>query len=1080
MTTTVGEMLLAGGSVSGTGTTGVIDGSPTTTPSVGTVNPGVNANANPAGILHSGNVIWGTNSIFSVDLSTTNPGSPVAGTDYDQLQVTGTINLGGATLTGTFGAGISLGDRFTIITATGGVTGQFAEPYGQNVVFIQGQKFSVDYSDSTKVVLQKIRADVSVSMSSSMNPSTYGQNVIFTATVQAEPGAGPIPVGTTVTFTLDGVSYPAIAVSTSGTTVTVQFDPQAALGTVLTPGTHTVSATFNGDEQNFNTGTATLDPPQLVEVPVIEPITQDLNYISPNNSIGVQDTVTFKSLVQKEQLTTNWTLTIKNSGGTTVRVYTGSFVGTGANDLISATWDGKDTGGAFVPDGQYTAVASFIDSFGNTGTTQPATVTVDNTSPTATTPAVANPIIAPGTSSTVPTTVAVSGTIADLNIASYVITVVNSGGTVVRTYSGTASVNPSNIGATWDGKNQSNVIVPDGVYTVTLQSKDLAGNVSTITTNTIVVLTVPPALTVTTNTPTIYGDAITLTSTISVTIPSVAPLLVGNTIQFRNGATVLGTGTISNVGGVYTATLTVPTFNAGTYPNITAAYLGTTNFLPSVSSSFTHVVKPKPITVTADDKTRLYGDPNPPLTYKAVGLTNNDTPATVFTGALATTATILSNVGTYPITVGTLTANSNYTMTFVNGTLTITKAPLTMTIDNATRQVLDPNPVFTAQFTGLKNNDPSSVVTGYTITTPATIDSFVGTYPITVTGTPTAQNYNVTVVNGVLTITRRPDDIGVASSSGSSAQIKRYTTNGQIITTVTPPAGFDFTGGTRVATTDLTGSGYSDTVMGTGPGTRNAVVVMSGKAPFEHILATIYPFEASFTGGVFVSTGFISGNSVPDIIVSPDQSGGPRVQVYRGTDFVKIADFFGIDDPNFRGGVRTAVGDINGDGTGDLVVAAGFGGGPRVAIYDGHAVAVNNPVKVVNDFFAFEPTLRNGAFVTVGDVNGDGFGDLIVGGGPGGGPRVTGFSGKTLTQSQQLDPIVNFFAGDPNSRGGVHLAVKDIDGDNKADLVVGAGDNGGSRVTIYLGKQMLGNPAPNPVNLFDAFGTDVMNGVFVG
>src|SRR5206468_211224 len=144
---------------------------------------------------------------------------------------------------------------------------------------------------------------------------------------------------------------------------------------------------------------------------------------------------------------------------------------------------------------------------------------------------------------------------------------------------------------------------------------------------------------------------------------------------------------------------------------------------------------------------------------------------------------------------------------------------------------------------------------------------------------------------------------------------------------------------------------------------------------------------------------------------------------------------------NFRGGARTAVGDLNGDGNPDLVVAAGFGGGPRVAIFDGATLRPGaTPAKLVNDFFVFEETLRNGAYVAVGDVDGDGFADLIAGGGPGGGPRVVGLSGFALTQQNgTFTVIANFFAGDTNNRGGVPVATKDIDGDHRADVIAGSG-----------------------------------------
>ena len=96
------------------------------------------------------------------------------------------------------------------------------------------------------------------------------------------------------------------------------------------------------------------------------------------------------------------------------------------------------------------------------------------------------------------------------------------------------------------------------------------------------------------------------------------------------------------------------------------------------------------------------------------------------------------------------------------------------------------------------------------------------------------------------------------------------------------------------------------------------------------------------------------------------------MRVFSGRGFGQIADFSSIDYPNFRGGVHAAVGDINGDGAGDLVVSAGFGGGPRVAAFSGLTLASETPVKLFGDFLAFEPQLRNDAYIAVGDVDGDG------------------------------------------------------------------------------------------------------------
>jgi hypothetical protein len=308
-------------------------------------------------------------------------------------------------------------------------------------------------------------------------------------------------------------------------------------------------------------------------------------------------------------------------------------------------------------------------------------------------------------------------------------------------------------------------------------------------------------------------------------------------------------------------------------------------------------------------------------------------------------------------------------------------------------------------------------------------------------------------------------------ASATDPRVRVYNPDGTAAFAVDPGAAF--TGGVRVAAEDFTGDGTPDVVLGTGPGGPTAVRVLDGVTKAE--LFTVAPFEATFTGGVFVAAGDITGDGKADLVITPDEGGGPRVRMFDGNGFGLVSDFFGIADPAFRGGARAAVGDVNGDGVGDLVVAAGFQGGPRVATFDGKSLGGGQAPRVLfNDSFAFEQTLRNGVFVAAGDIDGDGFAEVIAGGGPGGGPRVTAFSGKSLL-ANAYDETANFFGGDPAERGGVRVAVKDLDGDTRADLVTGAG----TAVRAFFGKDVVTPGEPGAA--FDLGNlSEFAGGVFVG
>ena len=193
--------------------------------------------------------------------------------------------------------------------------------------------------------------------------------------------------------------------------------------------------------------------------------------------------------------------------------------------------------------------------------------------------------------------------------------------------------------------------------------------------------------------------------------------------------------------------------NTGTTRTITGVFAGNLGYTITVLNATLTVVKAT-LTVTAENDTREYGDANPTLSSFYSGFKNGDDETDIDTlGTASSIATLTSNVGNYD-TVSSGDIDNNYNFSYVNGTLTITKANLVATANNQTREYGDANPAFTTIYTGFKNSETSAVIdTLATASTTAIASTNAGTAVITASGA-NDNNYNFSYVNGTLTITK--------------------------------------------------------------------------------------------------------------------------------------------------------------------------------------------------------------------------------------------------------------------------------------------------------------------------------------
>jgi hypothetical protein len=250
-----------------------------------------------------------------------------------------------------------------------------------------------------------------------------------------------------------------------------------------------------------------------------------------------------------------------------------------------------------------------------------------------------------------------------------------------------------------------------------------------------------------------------------------------------------------------------------------------------------------------------------------------------------------------------------------------------------------------------------------------------------------------------------------------------------------------FTGGVRVAVGDVDGDGVPDIITAPGPGGGTLIKVFNGKD--GSLLLAFNAYDAALSTGLYVAAGDLNGDAVADIITAPDAGGGPLVHAFNGKD-LSLLYSFNAYAPSFRGGVRVAAGDVDGDGRADIITAPGFGGGPLVKAFSGATGTL------LISFNAYDPAFIGGVYVSASDLNGDGKAEIITGPGVGGGALVVAFDGTDGSMVRMLNGVTTL------ATGGVRVAgLQDLNGNGKEEIVTGANPsgqapNGGGGITAQV------------------------------
>lgn len=226
-----------------------------------------------------------------------------------------------------------------------------------------------------------------------------------------------------------------------------------------------------------------------------------------------------------------------------------------------------------------------------------------------------------------------------------------------------------------------------------------------------------------------------------------------------------------------------------------------------------------------------------------------------------------------------------------------------------------------------------------------------------------------------------------------------------------------YKGGDKIARIDLDGNGQRDLLVASG----NKIMAWRDDG---QLFMRLWPYTVNYKGELKIAVGDLNGDNKMEVIVSPSDGYPAPVKIYTRHGRQMKPDWYPFGS-RYSGGINIAIGNVNGGDWSEILVGVGNGLLPKVRVYDFTGFDFN----LTREFPAFASAFRGGVNLAAGDVDGNGIDEIIVGAGPGKEPAVKVFSGA----GQQIYREFNVYSA--FNLPGIEVASADVDFDGKDDII---------------------------------------------